>query len=334
MQKDIFYYQNIIQDFKNSTVLVIGDIMLDKFIWGNVSRISPEAPVPVVKVERESSMPGGSANVINNLSSLGAKSYLVGVIGDDANGEVLIDYLNKENVNAQGIFKDKKRDTIVKTRIVANNQQVVRVDKEDNCEIDKKIISKMIGFISEKINEIDIIVIEDYGKGVVNSYLLQELIPLAKKYNKIIAVDPKEEHFHLYKGVSVITPNNKEASIASGIKIEDSKTLIQAGTKLLKELECDSVLITRGEQGMSLFEKTGKIYHIPTIVKEVYDVSGAGDTVIAAFALCLAGGADLSDCAYLSNIAGGIVVGKSGVAAVKPEEFKSKLEEKLCAQLV
>ena len=304
--------------------------MLDRFIWGEVSRISPEAPVPVVKVVRESEMPGGAANVVANLSSLGGNCFLVGVVGNDAFGEKLCEKLKKTHVNIDGIIKDPSRETTVKTRIVAHGQQVVRVDREQLHDLNAAHSDESFDFIKKIIDKIDIIIIEDYGKGVINKRLLRNVIELAHEKKKMVTVDPKEDHFALYKGVTAITPNHHEAGRALGRKVlNNDEDITEAGKELLDKFSCEAVLVTRGEKGMSVFEKKGDVTHIPTIAREVYDVSGAGDTVIATFSLALAAGAEMKKSAYLSNIAGGIVVGKVGVATISPKE----LEEKLCTQL-
>jgi D-glycero-beta-D-manno-heptose-7-phosphate kinase len=329
MKKDLNYYKKMIKKFKNLKILVVGDVMLDRFVWGGVSRISPEAPVPVVQVKKDSSMPGGSANVVANISSLGAKSYISGVIGDDSYGEILTKHLKKMNVDTNGLLTDSLRETTVKTRVIAHNQQVVRVDRESEKKLKDEYINNLIKYAEKIINDIDMIIIEDYGKGVVNEELLIKLVALAKKHKKQIAVDPKEEHLSLYKGVTVITPNTSEAEKVLGFKIKDEKSLIKAGDTLLDKLDCEAVLITRGENGMSVFQKDLDPIHIPTFAQEVFDVSGAGDTVISVFSLALSAGADMEDAAFLANIAGGIVVGKVGVATVTTDE----LEVALCKQL-
>lgn len=310
-----------ISDFKGTSVLVIGDLILDQFIWGDVSRISPEAPVPVVWVKRESFMPGGASNVANNLRSLGATVHLVGVIGDDENGAILKGELEQKGIITRGVFVDESRPTILKTRVVAQHQQVVRIDREKIDRLDDGAVSKMILYIEGMIDEVDAVIIEDYGKGVITPRLLARVIPIARRKGKIISVDPKEEHFNFYKGVTVITPNNHEASRAVGFEIKDNATLKKAGDMLLGKLGCKIALVTLGENGMAVFQKAKPMKHIPTVAQEVFDVSGAGDTVIASFTLSLAAGADPVQAAYISNYAAGIVVGKIGIAVVTPDEL-------------
>ncbi|MEW5758586.1 MAG: D-glycero-beta-D-manno-heptose-7-phosphate kinase [Candidatus Omnitrophota bacterium] len=317
-----------LKNFQKSKVLVIGDLILDEFIWGNVDRISPEAPVPVVWVKSESFMPGGASNVANNISSLGGKATILGVIGDDHHGKLLTDELKRRNVDTSGLVIDNNRPTSLKTRIIAHHQQVVRVDREKIDNIDDNLIEQILSFVRQKINDIDGLIIEDYGKGLITPRLLSEIIPLARKHNKIITVDPKENHFSFYRQVTSITPNTKEAALGAGIKIHSSGDIDRIGKKLLKDLELESVLITLGEEGMRLFEKNGQITHINTAAQEVFDVSGAGDTVIAVFTLALCSGASTIEAAGIANISAGIVVGKVGVAVVTKEEIIERLKIK------
>ena len=318
--------KSIIQKFPKAKVLVIGDLILDEFIWGKVDRISPEAPVPVVLVSSESFMPGGASNVANNIASLGGNSVICGVIGEDKGGHILVEELKKKGVDVSGVVIDGQRPTTIKTRIIAHHQQVVRVDREKLASIDDNLLEQILSFIRRKINEVDALIIEDYGKGVITPRLLAEIVPLAKKHKKIITVDPKVSHFSYYQGVTCITPNEKELEGGSGINIEIDEDINKAGGKLLKELSLGSVLITLGENGMRLFEKSGAVTHIPTVAQEVFDVSGAGDTVIAAFTLALASGAAKQEAAHISNFAAGIVVSKVGTAVVTREELLERIK--------
>lgn len=322
-------FKKTISNFKRSRVLVIGDLMLDEFIWGEVSRISPEAPVPVVWVKKESFMPGGASNVANNLRSLGADVHLMGVVGDDENGAILKGELEQKGIRTAGIITDDSRPTILKTRVVAHHQQVVRIDKENKERLKDAVIDKMAAHIEDIIKDIDAVIVEDYAKGVITPALLKKIIPLARRNKKIIAVDPKEEHFKYYKGISVITPNNHEASKAVGFEINDDVTLRKAGAKLLSKLNCKIALITLGENGMAVFQKDRPMEHIPTVAQEVFDVSGAGDTVIASYALSLVSGADPIAAAHISNCAAGIVVGKVGIAVVTPDELLDRIKKEL-----
>lgn len=307
--------------------MVLGDVMLDEYLWGNVSRISPEAPVPVVEIVKESLKLGGAANVALNVKSLGDEPILVGVIGNDQNGERMIDVLNETGITTEGILRDNPRRTTVKTRVIAHNQQVVRADRENTEEISKEIGVEIIDFVKGKINDIGGMIISDYGKGVITYQLLSELIKLCKQNEVFVAVDPKETHFMNYKEVSLITPNHHEAGFAYGKRIQDEKILEEVGWGLLEKLKVKSLLITRGERGMSLFESDRTLTHLPTRAKKVYDVTGAGDTVISSFTCAYAAGANYKESALISNHAAGIVVGEVGTAQVTKEELISELKD-------
>ena len=314
--------KKIISRFDKARALVVGDVMLDEFIWGTVSRISPEAPVPVVWVNRESVMPGGASNVANNLATLGAETSITGIIGDDPLGRILINELESKGIGVDGLVVDFERPTIVKTRVVAHHQQVVRIDREKVHEIPREVINKAVAFITSKLKDVDAVIIEDYGKGFISPGLLKKVVPMARRLKKIVTVDPKEEHFSYYKGVTAITPNRSEAQNAVGFKVKDDAALFKAGAAILKKLGCETALITLGENGMALFEKGAKKpLHIPTVAQDVYDVSGAGDTVIGVFTLSLCCGATPIEAAHIANCAAGIVVGKVGIAVVTKEEL-------------
>jgi rfaE bifunctional protein kinase chain/domain len=326
MDKDKERLREVISRFNQARVLVIGDVMLDEFVRGEVSRISPEAPVPVVKVNSEPSfMPGGALNVANNVFSLKGEVFPCGVIGEDECGQRLIKYLEERGIDTKGMLSDAHRPTTLKTRVIARHQQVVRVDKEDERPIDDEMVERILEFIRKKAASVDIILIEDYGKGIITPRLLLEVSSIAKKYKKIITVDPKEEHFSYYEGVTVITPNYHEAQTVTGMKGRDDNDLNRIGKELLNRLKVGAVLVTLGEEGMRLFESSGSINHIPTVAQEVFDVSGAGDTVIAALSLALAGGADMQEAAVISNYAAGIVVGKTGIATVTQQELLERI---------
>jgi len=321
--------KGIVSNFTGKKMLVIGDLILDEFVWGKVSRISPEAPVPVVLVDNESFMPGGASNVANNINSLGAKAYLVGVVGNDDRAGILKGELEHRGVNIDGIFADSQRPTILKTRVIAHQQQVVRIDKEKTDPLKDSTIKKIANFIEDVIDEMDGIIVEDYGKGLITPKLLDRIVPLAKKKRKIIAVDPKEEHFSYYKGVTLLTPNNAEASRAVGFEIKDKQTLKKAGFELLKKLKARVVLITLGENGMMVFEDGKTPKKIETIAQEVFDVSGAGDTVASSYALSLISGATPIQAAHIANCAAGIVVGKVGIAVVTQDEVTRRVKNEI-----
>jgi D-beta-D-heptose 7-phosphate kinase/D-beta-D-heptose 1-phosphate adenosyltransferase len=311
----------IIKKFRNKKIMIIGDIILDEYIWGTVKRISPEAPVPIVEVHKQTYSLGGASYVATHIKNLGGVPYLVGVIGKDKIANEIKKFLKKSRINTSGVMIDKDRPTILKTRVIAHNQQVVRIDYEKKDRIKELIIDNMILYIKKHLKEVDALVISDYNKGVVIPKLFKELLKLSKKFGKPVIVDPKPAYCMHYKNATIITPNTSEAGESVGVKINDDKSLYIAGKKLLNHLRCEGVLITRGEHGMTLFEKKGEVTNIPTAAREVYDVTGAGDTVVSILALSLAGGANLKEASLLSNYAAGVVVGKLGTADISVEEI-------------
>ncbi len=313
------------ETFTDKRVLVIGDLILDEFIWGKVKRISPEAPVPVVEVERESLRLGGSANVVNNLTSLGCQVSLCGVIGNDANGERMQEILKDMKVECGGVVVKDNRPTAIKTRVIAQHQQIVRFDREKVRPVMATTIEKIVRHVREELDTIDAVVLSDYGKGVISKPLLDQIIPMLSSKNIPVAVDPKPLNFPHYQGVTVITPNHHEAAAAAEVDTEDEEGLLKAGQILLEKNRAKALLITRGESGMSLFEKGGEITHIPTMARDVYDVTGAGDTVIATLTLGLASGMTLKEAASIANAAAGIVVGKLGTATTSIKELSNAL---------
>jgi len=319
-------FERIFQNLGSHKILILGDVMLDEYLWGNVSRISPEAPVPVVEISKETVKLGGAANVALNVQALGDEPILGGVVGDDKNGEKLKQVLQDNHLSGEGIFVDLDRQTTVKTRIIAHSQQVVRADREKTDEIPPEVSERLFDFIQGRAKEIDAIIISDYGKGVINGGLLQRVIALARENSLFIGVDPKETHFMSYRGVSVITPNHHEAGFVYGKRIKDDQSLEEVGWGLVERLDVESLLVTRGEKGMSLFERNRTLTHFPTVAKEVYDVTGAGDTVISAFTCAKAAGADFKEAAFLSNHAAGITVGELGTAQVTKEQLKEDLK--------
>jgi rfaE bifunctional protein kinase chain/domain len=308
-------------------VVILGDLIIDQYIWGNVSRISPEAPIPVVEVIRESFSLGGAANVANNLRALGASVDICGVVGDDSHGEMLSGMLREKGISTRFLVRDPGRTTILKTRIIAHKQQVVRVDREDTRFIGGDLLGEIKGFMQEAIPRVDAVILEDYGKGVIQEALLADIVPMARGLGKIVTVDPKKDHFDFYRGVTAITPNRLEAEEATGVRISDEQGLHDAGARLMERLRCEAVLITLGDQGMCLFEGKEPPLKIPARAREVFDVSGAGDTVIAVFTSALVAGATFRQAAVLSNVAGSLVVEKLGTAVVTREEMRARLEE-------
>lgn len=307
--------------FEGKRIVVLGDLMLDEFIWGRVRRISPEAPVPVVEVDRQTVALGGAGNVVSNLVALGATPTPIGVIGSDAGAERLRSAFGDLGVSVDRLVVDAARPTTVKTRIIAHNQQVVRTDRESRAPIADAVEDRVVKAFLGEIEAADAVVVSDYGKGLLTSGLLSHALSAARERELIVCLDPKMRSFVHYQPVTVITPNNQEAAEASGIPIEDEDALVEAGRKLLASIDCRAVLVTRGEEGMTLFTSGGVVTHIPTVAREVYDVTGAGDTVIGTLALALASGASLEEAARLANHAAGVVVGKVGTASVTREEL-------------
>ncbi len=318
-----------LERFKSANILVVGDIILDQFIWGKVSRISPEAPVPVVDINHESIMLGGAANVLNNIVSLGGRAGICGAVGDDEMGRRIVHELRLKKIDTDGIIVDNCRPTTVKTRVIAHNQQVVRFDRESKGDIACASEDIILDYLKTHNHTFSGIIISDYAKGVVTKKLVSGIVKMAGEKKIPVAVDPKVGHFDYYKKVTVVTPNNLEASQAAGFEITDEVSIAAAGKKLIERLKSEAVLITRGEQGMSLFLNGGKPVHIPTVAKEVYDVTGAGDTVIAVLMLALSAGADMREAAVIANHAAGIVVGEVGTATVKLEQLRKTIRQSL-----
>lgn len=316
-------------------LLVVGDVMLDQFIWGHVSRISPEAPVPVVEFSSESYMPGGAANVARNLSALRAETELFSAIGEDDAGKQLKTLLAEQHIGCRGLAAIDSRPTSIKTRIVAHQQQVVRVDRESKQEIGATDVQTILRALGKEMDRADAAIVCDYGKGVVTQPLLEGVKALCRERGVWLSVDPKPVHHLNLAALSLITPNRKEAfelaDVIDGTRhsnpLED-KSLMLVAERLLNELRPALLLITLGDQGMLLCQRGQKPFHIPTVAQEVFDVSGAGDTVIASFTLAIAAGASPIEAAIISNHAAGVVVGKVGTATVTPEELIASFASK------
>jgi D-beta-D-heptose 7-phosphate kinase/D-beta-D-heptose 1-phosphate adenosyltransferase len=320
--------RQILSAARATRVLVVGDVMLDQFIWGGVSRISPEAPVPVVDFLRESFMPGGAANVARNLVSLQTPTELFGAIGNDDAARKLLKLLGEQNIGCTGLVKNSARHTSVKARIVAHQQQVVRIDRETRGALDPRTTAKLLTEFKTKLAGADAVIVGDYGKGVVTQPLLDEIKSLCRERGVWLSLDPKPVHHLNLSNFSLITPNRKEAFELADLPDETKsanppadKNLMLVAERLLNELRPALLLITLGELGMLLCQRGQKPFHIPTVAQEVFDVSGAGDTVIASFTLAIAAGASPMEAAILSNHAAGIVVGKVGTATTNPEEL-------------
>jgi D-glycero-beta-D-manno-heptose-7-phosphate kinase len=313
--------EEILGKARGKRIAIVGDLMLDRYIWGTVSRISPEAPVPVIDMDSEQARLGGAANVAKNIQSLGGEPLLIGVTGNDNSGKNLRELLIESKFSTDGIVIDPSRPTTVKTRIIAHNQHVARIDRESRADISPEIQRRIMDILKQKMDSIDAIIIEDYNKGVVVANLISAIIKLARNNKKFIAVDPKFHNFFEYKNVTIFKPNRKEAEEALGTKLKLEEDVIAAGKEILKRLKAEYVLLTRGEMGMSLFGSNGNVYHAPTIAKDVADVSGAGDTVIATLTLALTGGATVPEAATLANYAGGIVCGYIGIVPIDKNEL-------------
>jgi len=311
-----------IAKFKNARIMVIGDLMVDEYIWGSVSRISPEAPVPVVSVTSESLRLGGAGNVVNNIHSLGGKVWIGGVVGNDEMGRKVLQDLHKMGIDTSGVIVEPEWVTTVKTRIIAHHQQVVRYDREIIRTPGPEAREKILSLLEKRIPELDAVLISDYGKGVVCREMVERVRTLALGAGKILSVDPKVKNFPLFQKVTIITPNHHEAAQAAGRWIQDEEDLMAVGRSLLQQLQVKSILITRGEKGMTLFQDSGEITNIPTMAKEVFDVTGAGDTVISVLTMAMAVGANPKEAAVLSNYAAGIVVGEVGTATLKAPELE------------
>ncbi len=326
-------FQAIASRFPSLKLLVVGDLILDRFIWGKVRRISPEAPVPIVEVERETSYPGGAANVARNLREYGGEVYLLGQIGTCAEAAHLRELLVQNGIRLDVVLEDPACQTIVKTRIIAQHQQVVRVDRERKSGPDAVQIGQLMAKLEALIGEVDGVILEDYGKGFLSQPLIDAIVTLAARAGKIITVDPNPANSFRWEGVTTVKPNRLEAFSSAGRAMSapvDPPTrdtaLCEVGQNLLNRWGTRDLLITLGEQGMMLFRREGEPFHIPTRAREVYDVSGAGDTTIALFTLALCAGATPVEAAEIANRASGIVVGKLGTATVAFDELLESFE--------
>lgn len=317
----------LLQSCRDRKIVVLGDVMLDEFVWGDVTRISPEAPVPVVDIRRESVHLGGAANVLANLVALGVKSCVVGVVGNDAGGRRLRETLRAEcpSQTDDYLVVDESRPSTIKTRIIAHSQLVVRADRERRTPIDTKIEDQIIGTLKEAIAESDAFVVSDYDKGVVTPRILRAVLPVAYERMPVL-IDPKLRNFASYRPATLVTPNHYEALRMTNLEEDSDAELHQAATLIQKKLGCDSVLITRGSSGMMLLEGDSEPVYVETVAREVYDVTGAGDTVIATLAAALAAGASMLEAATLANHAAGIVVAKVGTATASTSELIASFE--------
>lgn len=320
---------DIISKFDNKKVAIIGDLMLDRYLWGKAIRISPEAPVPVVDIDQESNRLGGSANVANNIIHLGGIAYPIGLIGNDYNGNTLLELMNSDKFITDGIIRDPNLPTTVKTRVIANNQHVVRIDRENKHSISDDSYKLLYNYIKSNITQFDAIIFEDYNKGVIQKELIKNIIIIAKSHDIPVTVDPKFDNFFEYKNVTVFKPNRKEAEEAIGQKIKTDDDLIGIMEKIKNRIECDNLLLTRGEKGMALLEKNNELTLINTRARNIADVSGAGDTVISTLTMALVSGANPKESAVIANFAAGIVCEEVGVVPIKKEILINKINEEL-----
>ena len=311
----------LIANFRGKRIAVVGDLMIDRYYWGIVQRISPEAPVPVVEIESESVRFGGAANVASNIQSLGGVPIIVGMIGNDHPGAMFMDMLKERGLDPSGIVVDGSRPTTIKTRVIAHDQHVVRIDNESKAECAEHLRARIIDGVRYNIRSLDAIIIEDYNKGVVTRDVIHEVITVAQKYSKIVTVDPKFNNFFEYKNVTVFKPNRRETEEVLGGRLRTTEDIERAGKKLLELLAAQNVLLTRGEDGMSLFESNGDVTHLATAANHVQDVSGAGDTVISTLTMALASGAPPREACALANFAGGVVVGEVGIVPIDPAKL-------------
>lgn len=313
--------KELLKNFLNKRIAVVGDLMVDSYYWGTVSRVSPEAPVPVVDVVSESTRLGGAANVANNIQTLGGEPVLIGLIGDDHPGEMFLNILKDRNLSVDGIVTDTSRPTTIKTRVIAHGQHVVRIDNESKVNCPDRLQHRIIDAVKYSIHQIDGIILEDYNKGVITKEIIHEIITVARKYDKIVTVDPKYNNFFEYKNVTVFKPNKRETEEALGSRLRSDDDVIHAGERMLKTLQAENVLLTRGEEGLTLFEKSGEISHMKSLATNIQDVSGAGDTVISTLTMALVSGATVREAAALANCAASVVVGAVGIVPIQPEEL-------------
>jgi rfaE bifunctional protein kinase chain/domain len=316
----------LLQAMRGRRLLVVGDVMLDQFLWGKVARISPEAPVPVVEIASETFHLGGAANVAGNVRALGGEAVVAGVIGDDAAGVRLRTALGEAGIQDAMTVALSARPTTVKTRIIAHHQQVVRADREVASDVGGDVQRALLDRMRAALPSCGAVIVSDYHKGVITAGLMKATLALARRHGVPVLVDPKVGHFALYRGVALVTPNQGEAEEATGVRIRGEADLLEAGRRILRRLRCQAALITRGEHGMTLFEPDRRAVHIATAAREVFDVTGAGDTVIATLGLARCAGATLPEASRLANLAAGVVVAKLGTATATPDEVLAAVD--------
>jgi len=315
----------IAKNFKNINILIVGDVMLDRYWWGSVERISPEAPVPILNLNKTTLAVGGAANVAANVAGLGAKPFLVGIIGSDSESELFCELLKTKEISTDHLYRHSDRPTTVKTRILGHNQQIVRVDQEQKNNISEFEEEKIWSLITQIINNVDVIIVSDYGKGVITKSIVMRLIRFAIDDNKIVLIDPKGKDYTKYSGATLLTPNQSELIQACNLDGHEQTTIEEAGSHLLVKLSLHNLLVTQGGDGMTLFRQNQMPEHLPALARNVYDVTGAGDTVIATLGVALASGLDALAAANLANVAAGLIVEQIGTTAITLEMLKSEL---------
>lgn len=316
---------------KDKHIAVIGDVMLDKYVYGEVSRISPEAPVQVVDINNVEYKLGGAANVANNIKTLESEPVLIGTIGNDFDGDMFLETMKEHRLSTEGIFKDKTRPSTSKTRVIAHSQHIIRIDSEVKQDIDTKLGNKIINFLSDNLESFSAVILQDYNKGILSKEIIYKIIPMCREANIPVYVDPKFDNFFEYKDVTIFKPNRKEIQDAMGIRINDEEDAEAAGVQLIERINCEWLVLTRGEKGMMLFDKDKDniiVHNIPTKAIKVADVSGAGDTVISTLAVALCGSANISEAIVMANHASGIVCEEVGIVPIYKkyliESFNSK----------
>lgn len=325
---DLHALRRVVAGFAGRRVAVLGDCMLDRYLWGRVDRISPEAPVPVVEVERESVSLGGAGNVAANLGALGAVPALIGLLGADEDGQRMRDALAASGIDTGRLIEDPARHTTTKTRIVAHAQQVVRADREVRGDVAGETLARLTAAIEDALATAEALIVSDYGKGVVHPGTLRPALAAARARGIPVCVDPKESHIDAYHGVTILTPNQHEAGYVQGRRVTDEASLLEVGWGLQRRLDAEALLVTRGGEGMSLFERGGRFTHLPTVARDVYDVTGAGDTVAGVVGLSLAAGAGFPDACRIANHAAGVVVAEIGTATCDPAALIASLERR------
>jgi rfaE bifunctional protein kinase chain/domain len=321
---------DILEKSKGKRIAVIGDVMLDRYVYGEVTRISPEAPVQVVDVINNEYKLGGAANVANNINSLQNEAILIGVTGNDREREIYLDIMKELGLTTEGIFKDEERPTTLKTRVIAHSQHIIRIDQEMKKNISRKMENNIIEYLNERMQDLESIILQDYNKGLLTKHFINRIITSAKAAGKNVYVDPKFDNFFEYKNVTVFKPNRKEIQDVMGVRIDGEETAYEVGKKLINTIECEWLIITRGEKGMMLFDKEQNniiFYNIPTRARNVADVSGAGDTVISTIAACLSGGADIKEAIIIANQAAGLVCEEVGIVPVKKNALINSFEQ-------